>query len=135
MSENEIVPIAIPGIHERFFGLFKRITKVYTNPKVLEMGAGHGAFTKKLHDNGYDVYANDLFPDYYRFKEVECIQVDITDKQPYEFCGRDTDLRALRRKIALRTAHIRAATQEVRRDANGNFGRRKGDRADSKLGL
>lgn len=84
MSENEIVPIAIPGIHERFFGLFKKITKGYSTPKVLEMGAGHGAFTKKLHDNGYDVYANDLFPEYYRFNEVECIQVDITDKQPYE---------------------------------------------------
>ncbi len=83
-NQEEIVPIAIPGIHERFFGLFQTLAKQYKNPKVLETGAGHGAFTKKLHDEGYDVHANDLFPEYFKFKKMECIKVDLTDKQPYE---------------------------------------------------
>lgn len=84
MSEEEIVPIAIPGIHERFFGLFEKLVQHYPKPKILEMGAGHGAFTKKLYDKGYDVYANDLFPEYFKFKKVECKHVNITEKLPYE---------------------------------------------------
>ncbi len=81
---DEIVPIAIPGIHERLYGLFDRLAKTYEKPVVLEMGAGHGAFTKKLYDQGFDIHANDLFPEYFRFDKVECKKVNITEAQPYE---------------------------------------------------
>lgn len=37
--EKEVKPIAIPGIHERFFELFMKISSKYSNPKVLEVGA------------------------------------------------------------------------------------------------
>ncbi len=81
--EKEVKPIAIPGIHKSFFKLFKKISAKYENPRVLEVGAGHGAFTKKLYDNKFDVSACDLFPDIFYFDKIECKFADITKSLPY----------------------------------------------------
>ena len=61
MSENEIVPIAIPGIHERFFSLFKKITKKAKNDllpihRILLKGAGLASVKKT---NSYRYLASD----------------------------------------------------------------------------
>lgn len=52
--------------------------------RVLDLGAGHGAFTKTLYEMGYEVHACDLFPEIFEFDPVECRKVDITSSFPYE---------------------------------------------------
>ncbi|MBN2610850.1 MAG: class I SAM-dependent methyltransferase [Bacteroidales bacterium] len=81
---NDIKPIAIPGIHESFYKIFKDLAGKYNKPKILEVGAGHGAFTRKLYNDGYDVSANDFFPENFYFDKVSCLQVDITKDLPYD---------------------------------------------------
>lgn len=79
---NEIKPITMPGTHESFFNYFVG-QSISPNLKILDVGAGHGAFTKKLYDLNYDISACDLFPENFRFDKIECKKVDITQKFPY----------------------------------------------------
>jgi len=79
---EEIKPITMPGVHKRFLEFFERKSEP-TNLKVLDMGAGHGAFTEKLYDIGYDVNACDLFPHLFKFDKIECKKADITKSLPY----------------------------------------------------
>ena len=44
---GEIKPIAIPQVHERFHPFFESITRGNKQLHVLDVGAGHGAFTQK----------------------------------------------------------------------------------------
>jgi SAM-dependent methyltransferase len=81
--DKEIRPITMPGIHERFHAFFRKYASEFTQPKILEIGAGHGAFTELLYREGYDVSACDLFPELFYFKEVECRKADLTEKLPY----------------------------------------------------
>lgn len=82
--EEQIRPITIPGIHERFFEFFKPIAVQLNKPRILEIGAGHGAFTKRIYDEGFDVSACDLFPEMFYFDKVECKKADITQELPFE---------------------------------------------------
>lgn len=79
---EEIKPITMPGIHKKFLEFFIKKSEP-VKLKVLDLGAGHGALTKKLFDMGYDVHACDLFPELFQFDKVECKKVDITDTFPY----------------------------------------------------
>jgi SAM-dependent methyltransferase len=81
--EKEIRPITMPGIHERFHSFFRKYVTEFNQPKILEIGAGHGAFTEILYREGYDVSACDLFPELFFLKEVECKKADLTEKLPY----------------------------------------------------
>jgi len=81
---QEIKPIAIPQVHDRFYPFFKDLTDNKTDIKILDVGAGHGAFTKKLYEDGYDVEACDLFPEIFYYKEVTCKKADLTQPLPYE---------------------------------------------------
>ncbi len=80
---DEIVPIAIPGTHQRFLAYFKKLS-IPVNSSILDVGAGHGAFTKQLFEMDYRVSACDLFPEIFRFDKVECKKVDITSEFPYD---------------------------------------------------
>ena len=80
---DEIKPIAMPGTHESFFRYFAK-QSFDKNLKILDIGAGHGAFTKRLFDLDYDVSACDLFPEEFKFDKIECRKVDITQAFPYE---------------------------------------------------
>jgi len=82
MEENKVVPIAIPGIHQAFWPYFIDCTKG-EKIKILDCGAGHGAFSKKLVENGYDVEACDLFPEIFYYDKIECKKADVTDSLPY----------------------------------------------------
>ncbi len=62
MESREIKPIALPGIHERFYDFFKDAASSYSGPRILEIGAGHGAFARRLYDQGYQIEACDLHP-------------------------------------------------------------------------
>ncbi len=83
MSEDKVVSISIPGIHQAFWPYFVENTKG-EKIKVLDCGAGHGAFTKKLFEDGYDVSACDLFPEIFYYDKVECKKADVTAKLPYD---------------------------------------------------
>ncbi|MEM1220885.1 MAG: methyltransferase domain-containing protein [Bacteroidota bacterium] len=82
IQSNGVVPIAMPGTHERFLPFFQERTS-NRKAKVLDIGAGHGAMTKRLHEMGYLVQACDLFPAYFRFPEIPCDRVDIMETFPY----------------------------------------------------
>nr|WKN37707.1 class I SAM-dependent methyltransferase [Tunicatimonas sp. TK19036] len=83
MSVTEIKPIAMPGTHQNFLKFFKRQQEP-AGAKVLDVGAGHGAFSKQLHEMGYQVSACDLFPEIFHYDQIECKKVDITQPFPYE---------------------------------------------------
>jgi len=79
-----IKPIAIPGIHDKFYKHLKSLLKEYNKPALLDIGAGHGYLTKKLYDEGYDIHACDLFPEHFYFEKVNCKKVDLTHPLPYD---------------------------------------------------
>lgn len=81
---NIIKPMTIPGIHDRFYKFLKTFVSSDSNLKILDVGAGHGAFTKKLYDEGYQVSACDLFPELFYFNKINCKKADITKSLPYE---------------------------------------------------
>ena len=86
---KEIKPIAMPGTHESFYKYFEKHS-FDLNLKILDVGAGHGAFTKRIHDLGYDISACDLFPEIFMFDKIECKKVDIT--QPFPYLNNSFDL-------------------------------------------
>ena len=79
---EDIRPITMPGTHKKFMEFFKTRSEPLTL-KILDLGAGHGALSKSLFEIGYNVQACDLFPEMFRFDEVECKKADITDTFPY----------------------------------------------------
>lgn len=81
--KKEVQPIAMPGIHQRFLPFFKENTG-NNHVKVLDVGAGHGAFSKKLYELGYDVAACDMSPEIFYFDKIECRKSDLTKSLPYE---------------------------------------------------
>ena len=81
---KEIKPIAIPGIHEKFYQYLNKTISVLNNPKILDLGAGHGYLVKKLFDAVHDVHATDLFPDFFYFDKVKCHNVDLTKVLPFD---------------------------------------------------
>lgn len=82
--ENKVKPIAIPGIHDKFYKYIKPILSSYEKPKILEIGSGHGAFTERLWNDGYEVTATDLFPEIFYFDKLTCIKVDVTRELPFD---------------------------------------------------
>jgi len=75
-------PITMPGVHSKFLKFFKQKSES-TNLRILDMGAGHGAFSIKLDELGYEVHACDLFPELFEFDKIECKKVDLTKSFPY----------------------------------------------------
>lgn len=72
----------MPGTHQKFLAFFEN-QAIDKKSKILDVGAGHGAFTKRLFDFGFDVSACDLFPEIFKFDKIECKKVDITQEFPY----------------------------------------------------
>ena len=83
LNDETIVPIAIPGIHERFLAWFSRRMADQPNATVLDVGAGHGAMTQALHRAGYAVSACDKFPEFYRYSAVPCSRADFVAGLPF----------------------------------------------------
>lgn len=80
---EEIKPIAMPGTHQKFLEYFKK-QSFDKSLKILDVGAGHGAFSKTLFDMGYDnLSACDFAPEIFMYDKIKCEKVDITQKFPY----------------------------------------------------
>jgi len=82
INEESIRPITMPGVHTRFLKFFKHRTEP-AGLKILDLGAGEGALTQKLHEMGYQMQACDFSPEAFKFKAVHCDGVDITLPFPY----------------------------------------------------
>jgi len=82
--EKKVIPIAMPGIHEKFYPYLQHVLRADENPVILEIGAGHGALTQRLWKDGYQVIPSDLFPENFYFKELSCKKVDITNEMPFD---------------------------------------------------
>ena len=80
---QNIKPIAMPGTHEKFHKFFIR-QSIRKKSKILDLGAGHGAYTKVLFDMGFDVFTCDLFPEHFHFKNVKCEPVNVSEPFPYQ---------------------------------------------------
>jgi SAM-dependent methyltransferase len=74
----------MPGLHERVWPFIRDALAAPGTRRVLDIGAGEGALTKRLHELGFDVSACDLFPEHFAFGEVECRRADLAEALPYE---------------------------------------------------
>lgn len=72
----------MPGVHSRFLKFFK-LRSEPAGLKILDLRAGEGALTQKLHEMGYQMQACDFSPEAFEFKAVQCDGVDITLPFPY----------------------------------------------------
>ncbi|MCB0703915.1 MAG: methyltransferase domain-containing protein [Saprospiraceae bacterium] len=79
---SEIKPIALPGTHQKFLRWFNA-QNYPLSTRILDIGAGHGAFSKQLHEMGFQVQACDLFPEMFHYEGIECKKVDVTAPFPY----------------------------------------------------
>jgi SAM-dependent methyltransferase len=85
--------MAIPGTHDRFLGFFAKLVETCFDGRcfdklsmlrVLDVGAGQGALSRKLHDAGFDVSACELHPEIFKCDGVECRAADLTQSLPYD---------------------------------------------------
>jgi len=83
-GKKEVKPITMPGIHSSVYRYIKGFINQRDDLKILDAGAGHGAFSKLLHEDGFNVSACDLDPGSFYFDQIECKQADITRHLPYE---------------------------------------------------
>lgn len=79
---KEIRPITMPGVHMRFLKYFKGRSEP-EGLKILDVGAGEGALTQKLHAMGHQLQACDFSPEAFKFDPVKCDPVDICKPFPY----------------------------------------------------
>jgi SAM-dependent methyltransferase len=77
-----IHPITMPGVHSRFLKYFMERDEP-PGLKILDVGAGEGALTQKLHQMGHIMQACDFTPGAFKFDPVHCDGVDITGPFPY----------------------------------------------------
>ena len=89
MDRKEPQPITMPGVHSRFLQFFIEQGEP-AGLKVLDVGAGEGALTQKLHQMGYDMAACDFNPELFKYKQLSCDEVDITG--PFSYKDRSFDL-------------------------------------------
>ena len=76
--------LAIPGFHafmEKF--IIAQFGENYKG-KVLDAGAGQGAFSQRLMNHGYNIAACDLDDAHFTLKDIEFKQANIADSIPWE---------------------------------------------------
>lgn len=74
--------LAIPGTHANVVRLVQQ--EVPVGSRLLDIGAGEGALSRRLVEAGYRVEACELFPEMFNVPGVTCRQVDATGVLPYE---------------------------------------------------
>lgn len=80
---GKIKPMTMPGTHKSFLKYLKK-NSINKEKKILDLGAGHGAFTKTLYEMGYEnLNACDLFPENFYFNKIKCKKVNFTENFPY----------------------------------------------------
>ncbi|HNQ59797.1 MAG TPA: methyltransferase domain-containing protein [Bacteroidales bacterium] len=78
---EEIQAIAMPGTHKRFAEYF--LAHETPASKVLDIGAGYGAFSQLLYREGFQVEACDLFPENFQFQSISCHFINLMNRFPF----------------------------------------------------
>ena len=73
---GELQVRAMPGVHEAAFAALKEF--VEPNRKILEIGSGMGALTRRINEGGYDIVASGIDPDDYRYADVSFMRLDLS---------------------------------------------------------
>lgn len=81
--ETEIKELAVPGFHSTLMPFILRVIGETRPQRVLDFGAGQGALSKRLYDQGLDVSACDMCPEEYRLDKVRCDRADLSEPLPY----------------------------------------------------
>lgn len=81
---TKIGAIAVPDLHERVDPQIIEILAELDSPRVLDVGAGHGCLSQRLHEEGFDVSACDLYPESFEYEPVECRKPDDSGRLPYD---------------------------------------------------
>ena len=84
MSEKNIVPISIPGIHQAFWPYFVENTKGEKNKGTRLWCRTWRVYKETVYEAGYDVSACDLFPEIFYYDKVECKKANVTEHLPFE---------------------------------------------------
>ncbi|MBN2326767.1 MAG: class I SAM-dependent methyltransferase [Candidatus Omnitrophica bacterium] len=82
-SQSEIEALTIPGFHDVMETFIQKHWGDGGIQKILDVGAGQGAFTKRLKERGCEVSACDLHQDQFRLKNVEFKPADISRHIPW----------------------------------------------------
>lgn len=106
------IPIhAAPEVHEGFARLL--VEHVPRGARILELGAGSGAFARRLVDLGYDVTAAELDATDWAADGVECLEVDLNGDFHTSPSLRDTEWDAV---VALEVVeHLRSPLDFIHR--------------------
>ena len=80
---EDIRSMAVSGTHDSFFSFFADLVQRDKHTRVLDAGAGEGAFTKKLCEWGFDVSACDLFEERFKYNRVAFKKADLEESLPY----------------------------------------------------
>ena len=75
--------LAIPGTHDRVLEILGRSINLTSKPAVLDIGAGQGALSKRLHDAGASVSACDVVPEQFDVPGVDFRPVTADGKLPF----------------------------------------------------
>ena len=75
--------MAARGVHDAAFRVLQSYTDVPQATSVIDIGAGQGAFSRRLLKAGYSVRACDLYPEQFRVSEVTCLPVSPSGELPY----------------------------------------------------
>ncbi|MHC4253874.1 MAG: class I SAM-dependent methyltransferase [Planctomycetota bacterium] len=73
----------VPGLHERLWPFLVDVIGASGGAEVLDIGAGQGALTMRLHEHGFAASACDLHPESFRFGPVECRRANAAEALPY----------------------------------------------------
>ena len=68
-----VIERSAEGVHEVCLDL----VRTEQCKRILDAAAGHGAFSAKLHDLGFDVTAVDYSPGEWKADNVDCLQIDL----------------------------------------------------------
>ena len=106
--------MAARGVHDAAFRVLQASIGSPRGTSVIDVGAGAGAFSRRLSTAGYRVSACDLYPDLFQVPEVTCLAVSPAGELPYaehtadvvvalelfeHIDGHDTLLREIRRVL------------------------------------
>ncbi|MFH1007964.1 MAG: class I SAM-dependent methyltransferase [Candidatus Latescibacterota bacterium] len=79
-SNDNLRIFACPRTHDQVVAWFKPFPK----GRVLDLGAGEGALSKRLPEEGFEVRALDLMPEQFRAVGIPCDCGDLNGRMPYE---------------------------------------------------
>ena len=75
--------MAARGVHDAAFRVLQAHTGTPQGICVVDIGAGMGAFSRRLLTAGYSVLACDLYPEFFRVPEITCLPVTLSGELPY----------------------------------------------------